>query len=214
MSEEIRKKAEYRSSLRSKTLIKKALLKLMKEKSFDSITIAEIVKKADINRGTFYAHFHSTREVLEKIQDDMIHEIMTILEKYSADFIFENPRPVFQAITDYLSSDIEYARLLFQVSGFAEYIGNHKSAIFSFFLHSTYGRRFIRDGREKEFILVVDFWMSAIIDVYYDAVLERVPFSIYELPSLCCGIADFTRLTWFEKLLALDDAAAEPEKHK
>ena len=48
-----RLKAEYRSSIRSKTMIKEALLELMIEKPFDKITITDIVKKADINRGTF-----------------------------------------------------------------------------------------------------------------------------------------------------------------
>ena len=48
-----RLKAEYRSSIRSKTMIKEALLELMIEKPFDKIAITDIVKKADINRGTF-----------------------------------------------------------------------------------------------------------------------------------------------------------------
>ena len=49
-----KKKAEYRNSIRSKTLIRNALLSLMQEKEFEKITVTDIVSKADINRGTFY----------------------------------------------------------------------------------------------------------------------------------------------------------------
>ena len=73
--EEKRKKAEYRSSIRSKTLIRSALVSLMQEKPFEKITITDIVRKADINRGTFYAHFKDSREVLERIRADALHEM-------------------------------------------------------------------------------------------------------------------------------------------
>lgn len=52
-------KAEYRSSLRSKKLIINALVDLLDEKPLDKITVTDIVKKADINRGTFYAHYEN-----------------------------------------------------------------------------------------------------------------------------------------------------------
>ena len=56
-------------------LIRNALLSLMAEKPFDKITITDIVNRADINRGTFYAHYKNTTEVLEKIQSDAVGEI-------------------------------------------------------------------------------------------------------------------------------------------
>ena len=71
-------KNEYRSSIRYKNLIRNALLSLMTEKPFEKITITDIVNRADINRGTFYAHYRSTDEVLEKIQSDAISEVKTI----------------------------------------------------------------------------------------------------------------------------------------
>ena len=53
-------KAEYRSSIRSKVLIKNALLSLMREKSFDKITVTDIVDRADINRFvTFVAAYRA-----------------------------------------------------------------------------------------------------------------------------------------------------------
>lgn len=68
MEEVKRKKAEYRSSIRSKQMIKDALLSLMIEKPFEKISITDIVRRADINRGTFYAHYSNTDEVLKGFQ--------------------------------------------------------------------------------------------------------------------------------------------------
>ena len=63
--EQKRRKAEYRSSSRSKLLIRNALVSLMQEKPFEKITVTDIVKRADINRGTFYAHYKDSRQVLD-----------------------------------------------------------------------------------------------------------------------------------------------------
>ena len=68
MEEKKRTKAEYRSSLRSKKLIREAMVRLMREKPFEKITITDIVKEADINRGTFYAHFKDSGDVLNSIK--------------------------------------------------------------------------------------------------------------------------------------------------
>ena len=47
-------KKEYRSALRSRKMIRQAFFELLKEKSFEKITVTDVVKKADVNRSTFY----------------------------------------------------------------------------------------------------------------------------------------------------------------
>ena len=49
------KKAEYRNALRSKALIKDSFVTLMQAKPLEKITVTDVVNKAQINRGTFYA---------------------------------------------------------------------------------------------------------------------------------------------------------------
>ena len=113
--DEVRKKVEYRSSLRSKALIKRALLELMQEKAFEKISVSDIVRKADINRGTFYAHFRDPHDVLLKIQDDMFSELTTVLNEYTPDDVMLDPVPVFKQVSEFLISDIAYYRMLFKV---------------------------------------------------------------------------------------------------
>ncbi len=47
---------------KSKKAMKEALLTLMKTKDFRKITITDIVKASDLNRGTFYKHYQSKEE--------------------------------------------------------------------------------------------------------------------------------------------------------
>ena len=43
-----------------------ALRKLMKEKTFSSITVSELCEQADVNRSTFYLHYENTSDLLKE----------------------------------------------------------------------------------------------------------------------------------------------------
>ena len=60
-------KAEYRSALRSKKLINDALADLLEEKPLEKITVTDVVNRADINRGTFYAHYRDIPDVVDHL---------------------------------------------------------------------------------------------------------------------------------------------------
>jgi AcrR family transcriptional regulator len=49
---------------RTQKLLHRALISLVLERNYDSITIQEILDRADIGRSTFYAHFKSKDELL------------------------------------------------------------------------------------------------------------------------------------------------------
>src|SRR5262250_2600182 len=49
---------------RTKKLLHQALISLALEKNYDSITVQEILDRADVGRSTFYVHFKSKDELL------------------------------------------------------------------------------------------------------------------------------------------------------
>ena len=61
-----------RRTLYTKGVIKQALLELMESKSFEKITITDICKKAEINRGTYYLHYYELSEVLDELLDEAL----------------------------------------------------------------------------------------------------------------------------------------------
>ena len=56
-----------------------ACIDLMKEKDFQQITVNEIVRKADINRGTFYLHFVDKYDMISDFENEMISYIKEVI---------------------------------------------------------------------------------------------------------------------------------------
>ena len=65
-----------RSSEKTKNAIRLAFAELLKEKNeLNKITVSELVKRADINRGTFYIHYDSIYDVAEEFEADIIESL-------------------------------------------------------------------------------------------------------------------------------------------
>ena len=57
---------------RTQKLIRDALMSLLAEKSFESISVQDIAERATVNRATFYAHFSDKFALLEAITRDEV----------------------------------------------------------------------------------------------------------------------------------------------
>jgi AcrR family transcriptional regulator len=62
-------------------LIKESFLSLLETKKLPQITVTEICKQADINRGTFYLHYKDPYELFEVMQNEFNQEIMESLQE-------------------------------------------------------------------------------------------------------------------------------------
>ena len=68
------KKADRRT-LYTRMVIKDALLELLKEKAISVITVTDICRVAEINRGTLYLHYKNISEILDELFDDALKNI-------------------------------------------------------------------------------------------------------------------------------------------
>lgn len=69
-------KEKNNSSKKTKALIKKSFADLMEEKKeINNITVTELVKRADLTRGTFYSHYDNIYEVAAEIQNELLDKI-------------------------------------------------------------------------------------------------------------------------------------------
>jgi len=172
-------KAEYKSSKRSKKLITDALVSLLDEKSLDKITVTDIVKKADINRGTFYAHYDNVSDVVTSIFENayeiikgsihdfhdnndfdmgiMLKELQTVMEK---DFDF------YQKI---FSSDINM-KIYEEISNvLISYVYDHESEI--------------SNVSHADFVFFTSFYSGGIIKLYRDWFIGELPMTFDELTA-------------------------------
>ena len=59
--------------LRTDRAIQSALLSLLGKKPFEKITVQDILDETPVSRATFYKHFHDKFEIVERIQDEILH---------------------------------------------------------------------------------------------------------------------------------------------
>ena len=113
----MKQKAEYRSAIRSRRMIREAYTQLLKEKELSKITVTDIVNRADINRATFYAHYPDVRGVTEEIENEIIDKMLDVLKEFQFTNFFNNPAPLLLKLSRYLEEDIEFYRTLVKTNG-------------------------------------------------------------------------------------------------
>lgn len=59
--------AHSSSFIRTDKAIMQAFIDLLKEKSFEKITVQDILEKTPVTRATFYAHYHDKYEIAERM---------------------------------------------------------------------------------------------------------------------------------------------------
>lgn len=65
----------------AKTYIITALLELLQQRTFSSITVKEIVKRAGISRSTFYVYYYDKFDLLEQLSKDIIIEFIAFYQQ-------------------------------------------------------------------------------------------------------------------------------------
>ena len=104
------KEIKYCSKRRTHEKIKAAFAELLAEKkALNKITVAELAEKAEVTRGTFYAHYSNLFEVAEELENDFISVLDLSAERMGdiADF------PIyFHQIFDFLAKHEELYRQL------------------------------------------------------------------------------------------------------
>lgn len=157
-------KAEYKSAKRSRKMIRTAFAKLMLEKAVDRITVTDIVKEADLNRGTFYAHYQNPSDVLIEIENEIMDNLLEFLSEVSYENFFQNPFPVIIKINHYLQEDIEYFKILIQSSDVEQFLNRFKRLLVSYMERDENISKNIKDT--KEFEVTIYFIAGGVIELY------------------------------------------------
>ena len=180
-----RVRAEYRSSKRSKALIRNALIALMREKPFEDITVTDIVNRADINRGTFYAHFKSPGDVLDRIQSDAISELGIVMGKVNFIDFLKNPEPTLTDFSLFLLRDPDYYRMLIEINRDA-IVREWKNKLYELFSGVGFITSGLRENRHLDWIMA--FLVNGIIETYLDALQENKGLTLKEAPKEVASI--------------------------
>lgn len=157
-------KKEYRSSIRSRRLIRQAFLDLLKEKPFEKITITDIVNRADLNRSTFYAHYPDIFGIVEELEDEVVQKNIALIEKIQYRNIFTDPTPYLEGIAAMLEENKELLTCL----GHAQLNRTRLEKFYKLMIRDVLTRSSIPEHirTSPEFAIRVHFFIGGIVNAY------------------------------------------------
>lgn len=95
---------------RSRRALRAALIELMEERGLDAVSVNDLCARADLNRGTFYNHFHDKDDLLTTLEDEVIDDLERIQEQMQSLTVMDlvryrtrkQPLPFLVDLFDYL----------------------------------------------------------------------------------------------------------------
>lgn len=93
-----------RRVIRTKQLIKDALIRLMERKKLAEITVSELAREAGVDRRTFYLHYDNIYDIVAEIDDEAIQK----LEKAVCAWNPAEGQDYFDVYTDIMLSNLSY----------------------------------------------------------------------------------------------------------
>lgn len=99
------KEVRNRNAQRSVRMLEEAYVELLAEKKPEKITVTDITRRADLNRGTFYAHFDDINDLETSLMDELFERLTIVLSQIMDTSFLENPRPILDSIGEFLEEN-------------------------------------------------------------------------------------------------------------
>lgn len=127
---------EDRRVIRTKQVILEALVTLIEEKGIDAVTVKDITRKANINRGTFYLHYQDKTDLLEKTVADIMEECQALLLQSNSlvikEYVNSNNPPLFMvSLFEYFDQNASLIRAFLSMKGDLSFQEQFKNIIWS-----------------------------------------------------------------------------------
>lgn len=170
-------KAEYRSAIRSRKLIQTALADLLQEKPLNKITVTDVVNRAGLNRGTFYAHYADIPDVLNHLIQETFHSIRDALSEHPQQ-VTDLPHLLLLRIQSILEEDLDFYRKVMNSSASMLMQEQLVDAVLNYMLQQEGTLGF---GSQEQNALVIRFCAGGLSNLYHDWFAGALPFSLDEL---------------------------------
>ena len=173
-------KAEYRSAIRSKKLINEALADLLTQKPLDKITVTDVVNHANINRGTFYAHYRDIPDVVDHLIQQTFSAIRDAMISHPATGA-NIEHTLMRTIQKILEEDLPFYHKLLNSSAWSIVQGQLVEVVTEFMLE--YKERFYL-GSQEEYLIAIRFCAGGLSNLYRDWFSGKLPYTLGELTRI------------------------------
>lgn len=92
--------AEDRRVVRTRRLLKAALLELVDEQPYKEITIREVTDRADIGYATFFRHYDGVDDLMLEIFSETVEELESLAQKHAEGYFQREGFLLFKHVSD------------------------------------------------------------------------------------------------------------------
>lgn len=188
-----------RRVVKTRKEIRNAILSLIEEKDFEVITVLDITKRANINRGTFYLHYLDKYDMLEKYEQEFFEKLESVAMVYlkdidTVDEFLQTRYPTVVQLLYCLQEEKELLSILLKTRGFFSFQERLKNTFAHMFQNNApsiiseqrllYPVEFIPVFASSTVISVIQYWLQSdmeqtpeqlaqmIIDIFFKGPLK------------------------------------------
>lgn len=198
----MKEKQEYRSSRRSRRLIREAFLELLEERDLDKITVVDIVNRADVTRSTFYVHYPDIYGIIEEIQNEIISRHLEEFSQIEYRTMLHDPVPYLKSV----AAMLEENSALFQKMGRSIQTSQYMEALRKTMEEDTVNRSDVPEEirTPSAFSIRVHFFLAGILNTFQhwadgtlDCTMDELCREVSQLIQQ--SASDFLDIDWMHK---------------
>ncbi|MGE7841367.1 TetR/AcrR family transcriptional regulator C-terminal domain-containing protein [Lysinibacillus sp. NPDC093712] len=172
--------------IRTRRLLKQALIELMEEQAFEEIKVQDISDRATVKRVTFYLHYKDKNELMVQCIDEILSDLrekvsvkISLLDNF--DYLEEYPHPSFVQLFQHIAENFSFYkaflvtnRIPYLASGLLEIIHEFVSEGINQIEPSEQNLTAKRD-------LIIKYVESAFLEVIIWWIKNNLPYSEHEM---------------------------------
>lgn len=175
-------KAEYKNAIQSKRKICSAYLTLLSQS--EKITVTDIVKEAKVNRGTFYLHYNSIKEVSTSIEEELANNFKVLEHDFRQIEIDKTPETILYKFNVILLKDLNFYKLITKTMDTYFLTEKIKEYILTSISNNFMVMRYVMNY--ENFKTIVRFIVGGVLDAYVNWLKGNIKCDIQELSVLLC----------------------------
>ncbi len=112
---------------RTRALLRDALMRLIVEKGYDTISVQDITDAADVARTTFYLHYHDKEDLLLSSMEEIYDELAERMGAVTPHGLLADGTPAEIVAFQHVAEHAEFYRVMFSKHGVAAFINRVRS---------------------------------------------------------------------------------------
>ncbi len=155
--------------------IKDAFTELLREKGFEALTVSDVTRRADINRGTFYLHYVDKYDLLGKLESELIDGLSERLVYQGSSSAHEGEIFTYETILDALkfaNQDFDFVSAIAGRDGDPAFSSTLKSVLNDFLnqglagaglnvaASETFPEEYARELLLSDILAIINLWLE------------------------------------------------------